>query len=172
MSGLGIKMLKVEHASVSDLDAMMQIFELSKVFMREHGNATQWINGYPSREIVLNDISKNQAYKVIDDEDPNARILAIFTFFVGNDPTYDYIEGQWLNNKPYGVIHRIASSGIKSGISDYCIDYCRSLHPNIRIDTHKNNTFMQQSILRNKFKYCGIIYIRDGSPRLAYQRED
>jgi hypothetical protein len=31
---------------------------------------------------------------------------------IGKDPTYAVIEnGNWLNDEPYGVIHRIASNG-------------------------------------------------------------
>lgn len=40
----------------------------------------------------------------------------------------------------------------------------------IRIDTHQDNKSMQRLILKNNFEYCGIIYVEDGSERLAYEK--
>lgn len=38
-----------------------------------------------------------------------------------------------------------------------------------RSDTHKDNLPMQNVILGGGFTYQGIIYIEDGTPRLAYE---
>lgn len=40
---------------------------------------------------------------------------------------------------------------------------------NIRIDTHADNKTMQHLIEADGFTRCGIIYIADGTPRIAYQ---
>jgi ribosomal protein S18 acetylase RimI-like enzyme len=40
---------------------------------------------------------------------------------------------------------------------------------NIRIDTHEKNVSMQRMVEKNGFKKTGIIYVKDGSPRYAYQ---
>lgn len=40
----------------------------------------------------------------------------------------------------------------------------------IRVDTHRDNISMQKMLLKNGFKYCGIIYLKDGSERLAYDK--
>jgi RimJ/RimL family protein N-acetyltransferase len=42
--------------------------------------------------------------------------------------------------------------------------------PNIRIDTHRDNAIMQHLLEKNGFVKCGIIYVEDGSPRIAYQK--
>lgn len=39
----------------------------------------------------------------------------------------------------------------------------------IRIDTHADNKTMQHLIEADGFTRCGIIYIADGTPRIAYQ---
>jgi len=39
------------------------------------------------------------------------------------------------------------------------------------VDTHRDNRVMQQIITSQGFTYCGIIYVSDGSPRLAYQKK-
>ena len=39
----------------------------------------------------------------------------------------------------------------------------------IRIDTHKDNSVMRNALLREGYRYCGIIHCWNGSERLAYQ---
>jgi RimJ/RimL family protein N-acetyltransferase len=41
---------------------------------------------------------------------------------------------------------------------------------NMRIDTHSNNLPMRRVLEKNGYQYCGIIYVRDGSERLAFQK--
>lgn len=50
------------------------------------------------------------------------------------------------------------------------MDWCFTHDPNIRIDTHKDNHIMQHCIVSYGFTYCGIIYLANGDPRLAYQK--
>ena len=40
---------------------------------------------------------------------------------------------------------------------------------NIRVDTHRDNAPMRRVIEENRFTCCGIIYLADGSPRLAFE---
>ena len=80
--------------------------------------------------------------------------------------------GQWLNDKPYGVIHRIASDGKTKGIGSFCVNWVVSQCGNVRIDTHRDNVVMQNMLKKNGFQYCGIIHIENGEERLAYQRCD
>ena len=79
------------------------------------------------------------------------------------------IEGRWLNDKPYGVIHRLASNGKTGGVARLCIAWCAARADNLRADTHADNLVMQRLLLANGFQPCGIIYTRE-SPRLAYQK--
>ncbi len=96
----------------------------------------------------------------------------VFTFIIGEDPTYKEIEnGAWLNDKPYGTIHRIASSGRQGGMLKASVRYCAQMIDNIRIDTHADNGPMQNALHRLNFTFCGIIYVADGSPRLAFQKD-
>lgn len=97
------------------------------------------------------------------------RICGVFAFIIGADPTYERIDGgQWLNDRPYGTIHRIAGDGTVSGLLEKSLDFCFGLIDTVRIDTHEDNKIMQHVIKKNGFDYCGIIYSADGSPRLAY----
>lgn len=148
---------------------IMPVYESAKLFMRKSGNMTQWTGGYPSAEVISKDIANGNHYIVTT---ATGKVAVVFSFIVGADPTYSYIEdGQWLNDKPYSTIHRIASGGIQPGTLDTALDFCFKAIDNIRIDTHADNTPMLSALSRNGFTRCGIIYISDGTPRIAFQKE-
>jgi hypothetical protein len=152
----------------SDLDALMPIFDFARGIMRATGNHQQWTGGYPSRELLLHDIEMQQSYVCVAD---TGELLATFCFFVGNDPTYFYIEnGSWLNDLPYGVVHRLATNGKQKGMGVYCMNWCLEQCPNLRVDTHADNVVMQTILLNMGFRACGIIYLSNGDERLAFQK--
>ena len=68
------------------------------------------------------------------------------------------------------MIHRIAVKYHGRGIADFCFNECFKQFPIIRIDTHEDNIPMQRCLSKNGFEYCGIIYLANGSKRLAYQK--
>ncbi len=161
-------MLKVLKTTTDDINAILEIFSNAQKFMQKTGNPTQWTNGYPSREILEEDIKKDISYKIVDE---NNVIQGTFTFFIGEDPTYAIIEdGKWLDDSTYGVIHRLASKGLVKGITDVCIDFCFKECQHLRVDTHEDNKIMQNAFLRNGFVYTGIIYVRDRSKRMAFEK--
>lgn len=160
--------MKIRKATTQDLDCIRQVIDAARNHMRANGNSTQWINGYPSAEVILNDITNKVGYVV----DYNNEVVGYFMFLKGNDPepTYNTIEnGKWLNNEPYGVIHRLASNGKIKGVAKACFDYCFTQINNIRVDTNNNNLPMQNFFKKYGFTYCGVIYVADGSPRDAFQ---
>lgn len=98
-------------------------------------------------------------------------ILGTFCFIQGEDPTYRTIyEGAWLDDEPYGVIHRMATGGKQKGVSAACLDWCSQRCDNIRVDTHNDNKIMQRILTKHGFQRCGIIYVQNGTERIAYQR--
>ena len=159
--------MKLRKAELRDIEEITKIYDTGRMYMRSHGNLNQWINGYPSRQQIYQDIEAQDLYVVEEAEE----LLGVFYFLVGHDPTYDVIyEGSWLNDEPYGVIHRIASAGKRRGIGLFCIDWAMERTDNLRVDTHKDNLTMQNMLISNGFSYCGIIICSDGTPRLAYQK--
>ena len=42
-------------------------------------------------------------------------------------------------------------------------------YDSIRIDTHRDNSVMRNALLREGYRYCGIIHCWNGSERLAYR---
>lgn len=159
--------MKIKKATMGDIDKILEIYENARAYMRLHGNKEQWINGYPDKSVVQRDIEQNNCHICVED----GEIIGVFCFFIGDDPTYGKIyQGNWLNSDPYGVIHRIAVAAHRKGVASACYDYALKQCPNIKIDTHKDNYPMQNSLKKNGFKYCGIIYLADGNERLAFQK--
>ena len=160
--------MEVEKARVEDIDIIMSVFDAAKLFMRKTGNDKQWVEGYPSKELILNNIRDESFYVCLSDE---KQIVGVFYFKEEEDKTYNKIfDGEWLNDKPYGVVHRIASNGMQSRIADFCLQWCIEKCKNIKIDTHRDNAVMQNVLKRNGYKQCGIIYLINGAERIAFQK--
>lgn len=160
--------MKIRLATIEDIPILMEIFEIAKRFMRANGNHDQWINGYPSEEVLIADIAKGWSHIITDDNEEH--ILGTFCMMTVPEPSYTIIkDGDWLNDKPYVTIHRIASEGSTKGVLKSAIDYALSTGNEVRIDTHADNRPMRNAVEKLGFKRCGIINIADGSERTAYQ---
>lgn len=157
--------MEIRLAEGGDMEAISAVYETARQYMRRSGNPTQWGTGYPPEEMLREDIDAGRLFVCTKD----GKIHGVFAFIIGADPTYGYIEGAWNNDMPYGTIHRVASDGTLRGVFRCCFDFCLRTIGNIRIDTHKNNLTMQHVLKKNGFERCGVIYVEDGSPRIAYQ---
>lgn len=162
--------MQIRLAKEADLLQIRTIYDAAKSYMDASGNPNQWGAGYPPEEYLREDIFLSRLY-VCEEEDI---LHGVFLFAVTDDPTYHYIEGAWLNDEPYGVIHRIASDGVKKGIFRMVEEFCKEKMAeqnvtNLRIDTHEDNKTMQHLVEKCGFERCGIIYLANGSPRIAYQ---
>lgn len=159
--------MTIRDTTAADYGQIQKIYAYARKQMRQAGNPSQWGDDRPSGETLLKDIRSGHSHVIVE----KGRICGVFTFIIGEDPTYRIIEqGQWLNDAPYGTIHRIASGGSCRGIFRECLAYCLPQIPNIRIDTHRDNAVMQHLLEKHGFRKCGIIHVEDGSPRIAYQR--
>lgn len=98
--------MTIRHAKLEDIDEMLRIYCLAKEYMDKSGNPTQWKPGHPNRAVLEADIAKGSSYVC----EENGQLHAAFALILGTDPTYQVIEeGKWLEDSPYGTIHRLAS---------------------------------------------------------------
>lgn len=156
--------MEIRKASAQDLDQIMQIYEKAKEFMRANGNAEQWGDDYPSRELIEQDL--DHMYLCMEEE----QIACVFYYAVEEDEDYRQINGKWLNEEPYAVVHRVASTGIVKGAASYCLNWAYSQIPNIRMDTYADNIPMQRLLEKCGFRYCGS-FERVGLDKwMAYHR--
>ena len=49
--------VQIRLARMEDLDRLMEIFDHARSFMKATGNPSQWINGYPQREMIAGEIA-------------------------------------------------------------------------------------------------------------------
>ena len=156
--------MEIKKASLNNIDYMMTLFEEAKVFMREHGNPDQWPDDYPSREMIEEDM--DHMYLCMHED----QIAAIFYFAIEEDEDYKDIEGKWLNNKPYGVVHRVVSAHVVKGAARFILDWAYHQIPNIRMDTGIKNIPMQHLLESSGFKKCGLIKHIGTIDCFAYQK--
>lgn len=157
----------------TDINDVMNIIRQAQVYFKELG-INQWQNDYPNVEIINNDIDNENSYVLLKDN----KIVATAAVSFEGEKTYDSIyEGQWISNKGYAVIHRIAvnnnykglgiSSKIIRNVEQLCLK--KGVY-SIKVDTHEENLSMQNMLKKNQFQYCGVIYLEDGSKRIAFEK--
>lgn len=160
--------LTIRRAAETDLPRIMEIFEVARRFMCATGNANQWTDGYPRRELVRAGIAAGHCYVCTA---AGGAVVATFCFVPGPDPTYAEIrDGSWPDDGPYCVVHRLASDGSVRGVGRRCIEWCAARCERLRLDTHADNRVMQAVAAQCGFVRCGIIRVANGTPRIAYQR--
>ena len=142
-----------------------QIYENAKAFMRENGNKDQWGDDYPSRELIEQDL--DDMYLCMAEN----QIACVFYYKKDEDEEYGQINGKWLNDEPYAVVHRVASTGIIKGAASYCLDWAYSQIPNLRMDTYRDNIPMQKLLEKCGFQYCGSFERLGTDKWMAYHKE-
>ena len=160
--------MNIRSARLSDIPVIQAIIEEAKQKMRSSGNFRQWTEGYPSEEVLRDDIARGFSYVVEAQGCP----IATFVLAVCEEPTYKKIyDGQWLDDVlPYGTIHRVGSRAGVHGVLAEVLRWSFGQIGNIRVDTHRDNLPMRHLMEKHGFTYCGIIYLLNGDERLAYQK--
>lgn len=159
--------MEIRPSRKQDFPSILDIYKDARSFMKNSGNPNQWGDSWPPENLIEEDIENKRSLVVTEGDE----VIGVFVFLIGVDETYLKIDGgSWLNDEEYGVIHRIASKTSAHGVFDKAIEYCSKKVRNIRIDTHSDNKVMQHVIEKNGFTKCGTIYVRDGSPRIAYHK--
>jgi hypothetical protein len=157
----------IRKSSIEDIETIMAIIDEGRRKMVAEGNVHQWTQGHPTRQQIEDDIEHGNSYLMLQDDEP----VATFALIEGPDPTYAKIyDGAWLNENPYYVIHRIASVSKAHGVMRTVLNYVYEKTDTVRIDTHADNKTMQSLLKKYGFAYCGIIYLVNGDPRLAFQK--
>lgn len=165
--------MKFRKALETDINNIMNIISQAQAYFKKQG-INQWQNNYPNFETISNDIDNNHSYVLLKEDN----IVATTAVSFDGEKTYDSIyEGQWISNNEYAVIHRIAvdnnckglglSSKIIKNVEELCLK--KGVY-SIKVDTHEENLSMQKLLKKNKFQYCGIIYLEDGSKRIAFEK--
>lgn len=184
-------MYSLRRSVEKDIPQIMEIISAAQAYFSRKG-IQQWQNGYPNAEVISNDLRKGNSYVLLEDilqagrpektdepekADERGKIIATVMISFDGEPTYAHIDGQWITDGSYAVIHRLAvrpelkGKNIAGWIIGQVEQMCAARNcPSIRIDTHQENHSMQQVAAKNGFQYCGIITLADGALRLAYEK--
>lgn len=158
-------------AKKADVPDILNVIEQGKKRLKALG-VDQWQEGYPNEESILQDIAQKQGHVFIK----GGQIVAYAAIVFERDPFYENINGHWLTDNPYVVVHRIAVSDkhAHQGIAKFIFASAEKMAqkkavPSFRIDTHHDNRYMRNLIRQFNFTLCGIVQVRDGI-RMAYEK--
>lgn len=170
--------MKIRLANTNDINEVMKIINDAKIYLKNQG-LKQWNlpDGYPQKEVLLNDINNKNCYVLENDNN----LIATMTIIFEKDENYNAIyKGKWLSNSNYASIHRIAIKnthhhlklGIKMLLEAEAIVKSKNFY-SIKIDTHKDNIPMTKTILNAGYTYCGTIILKrteEDNKRDAYEK--
>ena len=164
------------QAQSCETDRIMQIIRQAQARMHAAGSR-QWQDGYPAPGHISADIGRNRGYVLCKPgvEGPLS-VIAYGAVVFDSEPAYDAIDGQWLTDEPYVLVHRIAVVDGERG-RGVAAEFMRRTEAlarewgvgSFRVDTNFDNRYMLRMLERLGFAYCGKIVYGSGE-RLAFEK--
>lgn len=166
--------LVLRAAVADDLPRIREIIAQAKAQMRALGSA-QWQDGYPAEADIRRDIDRGYGSVMIRPDSPG-RAIAYGAVVFDSEAAYADIEGKWLTEEPYVVVHRlaVADEEKRRGVAGCFMRNVEALArargvTAFRIDTNFDNRYMLRLVERQGFVYCGKIRYVSGE-RLAFEK--
>lgn len=158
-------------ANSSDIPLIWEILQKA-IIRRKLDGSDQWQDGYPNPEVIKDDIEKGVGF-VLTEEDV---IIGYSAVLINDEPAYAKIEGKWLSNEDFVVLHRvaIADQHLGKGLAKRILAFIEEFalgHDiySVKADTNYDNLAMMKTFENSGYTYCGEVYFR-GSPRKAYEK--
>lgn len=166
-----MQQIKFRKAEINDRNIIWEIIQQS-IERRRADGSTQWQNGYPNADTVESDIAKGFGFVLTIDE-----VVAVYVALIFNDePAYSTIEGAWLSDGEFVVVHRVAVSeefagqGLVKKLFDYIEDYTKSEGvQSVKVDTNYDNIAMLKILEKQGYSYCGEVVLA-GGVRKAFEK--
>lgn len=160
----------IRLAEVTDIDAIMYIIGQAQQALATLG-IDQWQDGYPSREVILEDIAHRVGHVAIEGD----IVVGYAAIVLTGEQAYNQIEAnRWNTPNDYVVVHRLCVMGRarRSGVAIRLMKYAATLARDcsfsaFRIDTHRGNIRMLAMLNKLGFTPIGIIRY-DSGERIAY----
>ena len=155
-----------------DLERICTIIRQAQAQMRLRGSR-QWQNGYPAAAHITDDIDRGYGHVLCTH---TGLVVAYGAVVFDGEPAYDAIDGQWLTDEPYVLVHRIAVADGERG-RGVAAEFMRRTEAlargrgvgSFRVDTNFDNRYMLRMLERLRFAYCGKIIYESGE-RLAFEK--
>lgn len=163
--------IKFRKATQDDADKIWKILRQA-IERRRLDGSLQWQNGYPNPETVNSDIEKQIGYVLTE----NDRIVAYCAVLLNDKPAYENIEGNWLSDGDFNVVHRVAVSDEVAG-KGYATEIFRRIEDfsrqngifSVKVDTNFDNAAMLHILKKLGYTYCGEVYM-SGGVRKAFEK--
>lgn len=163
--------MKLRKAKPSEIYIIWDILQQAIARRKEDGSE-QWQDGYPNEQSIRNDLANGSAYVLVD----NDKIIAYAAIIFDIEPAYNDIQGTWLTNGEYVVVHRVATSNevIGKGVATHLFKLIEDLAIkskvySIKVDTNFDNVPMLKILDKLDYTYCGEVFFR-GSARKAFEK--
>ncbi|MCH5715626.1 GNAT family N-acetyltransferase [Niabella hibiscisoli] len=158
-------------ATAADADSIWEILQQA-IERRRRDGSKQWQDGYPNPDTAQEDIEKGWGFVLTEE----GAIIAFCALIVNDEPAYDNIDGAWLTNGDFLVVHRVAVSdkvagkGIATHLFKAIEQYAITQNiPSIKVDTNFDNPAMLKILEKLQYTYCGEVMLR-GAPRKAFEK--
>jgi GNAT superfamily N-acetyltransferase len=159
------------NATKTDAAVIWEILQQA-IRRRKEDGSNQWQDGYPNPDVIEQDIEKSAGFVLTADDN----VIGYCAILINDEPEYAKIEGSWLTNGDFIVVHRVAISdsflgkGLAKKIFLFIEEFAKKNRiPSIKVDTNFDNPAMMNVFEKSGYVYCGEVYFR-GSPRKAYEK--
>ena len=159
------------QATETDIPAIWEILQQA-ILRRKADGSKQWQDGYPNQDIIRHDIENKVGYVLAEAE----KIVGYTAVITNYEPAYDNIEGKWLTNGEFIVVHRVAiahnhlGKGLAKKIMKFVEKFAVSHNIfSVKADTNFDNPAMMSVFEKLGYVYCGEVYFR-GNARKAYEK--
>ena len=156
----------VRKTSREDVKKICEIIDQAKQYMKNSG-IDQWQNGYPSTEVIEQDIDCGVGYVACAND---GKVVGYEAVVLTGEEAYTQIADEmWHTSNNYVVVHRLCvlSDVRRSGIAIELMRFAE-VHAlkhgirDFRIDTHKGNVRMLAMLKKLGFEHVGTIRYDSG----------
>ena len=163
--------LQFRKATLQEISQIWEILQKA-IQRRKEDGSNQWQDGYPNPEVIKVDIEKEVGFVLKEGEN----LVGYCAVLINNEPAYAGIEGKWLSNEDFVVVHRIAiaqdylGKGLAKEMMKFIEEFAiKNNIYSVKADTNFDNLAMMKSFEKVGYVYCGEVFFR-GSARRAYEK--
>ena len=156
----------IRQARYEDIKTILSIVRSAQLSLSELG-IDQWQDGYPSEDIIAEDISNGVGYVACTEE---GNVVGYEAVVLTGEEAYTQIADEmWHTSNNYVVVHRLCVDGSarRKGVAIELIAFAGDFAMNhgvsdFRIDTHEGNVRMLSLLEKLGFEHVGTISYDSG----------
>ena len=163
--------LQFRKATLQEIPQIWEILQKA-IQRRKEDGSNQWQDGYPNPEVIKADIEKEAGFVLTEGEN----LVGYCAVLINDEPAYAGIEGNWLTNEDFVIVHRIAiaqdylGKGLAKEMMKFTEEFAiQNNIYSVKADTNFDNLAMVKSFEKAGYVYCGEVYFR-GSARRAFEK--